>query len=264
MSVSLLTLRTTGKTSREIGNDRGMSTASVLLISALLSIVVAACQGNTSVPTPTLAVESAPIPSTTSAEPVEPEPTLTSEPSPPTADTVVIPSDSQQTAYEPTPQDLAPELVAVSGWINSEPLMLKDLRGKVVLVDFWTYTCINCIRTFPYLKAWNEQYSDHGLLILGVHTPEFEFEKLRENVIDAMETHGLEYPVVQDNSFATWRAFNNRYWPAVYLIDQNGYIRYKHFGEGAYDETERQIRALLTEAGYNLTSVPISTPSGPI
>lgn len=144
---------------------------------------------------------------------------------------------------------LAPELVAGGSWINSEPLQIGELRGKVVLIDFWTYSCINCIRTLPYLRAWHEKYADEGLVIIGVHTPEFEFEKSLENVQKAAEDFGLEYPIMQDNNYATWKAFNNRYWPAKYLIDAEGTIRYFHFGEQGYDETEAKIQELLTESG---------------
>ena len=145
---------------------------------------------------------------------------------------------------------LAPEIQSdPGGWINSTPLSIAGSRGQVVLIDFWTYTCINCIRTLPYLKAWHDTYADDGLRIIGVHTPEFEFEKIMENVEEAMVEFGLKYPVVQDNDFLTWRAFENRYWPAKYLIDKDGVIRYTHFGEGAYDRTEEMIKKLLSETG---------------
>ena len=106
----------------------------------------------------------------------------------------------------------APELRGLDGWINSEPLTLAELRGQVVLIDFWTYTCVNCIRTFPYLKEWHDKYADDGLVIIGVHTPEFEFEKDRQNVVEAARMHGLEYPIAQDNNYATWNAYDNRYY----------------------------------------------------
>jgi cytochrome c biogenesis protein CcdA/thiol-disulfide isomerase/thioredoxin len=142
----------------------------------------------------------------------------------------------------------APEFAGVTRWLNSEPLTLAALRGKVVLIDFWTYTCINCIRTLPYLKAWDERYRDRGLTIVGVHTPEFAFEKDTGNVRDAIARTGLRYPVAQDNDYATWEAWGNRYWPAKYLIDARGHVRYAHFGEGAYAVTEEAIRDLLAEA----------------
>ena len=148
---------------------------------------------------------------------------------------------------------LAADPVGIQTWINSDPLTLEQLRGKVVLVDFWTYTCVNCIRTFPYLKLWHSRYADDGLVILGIHTPEFEFEKDYTNVLEATRENGIVWPVAQDNDFETWEAYNNRYWPAKYLIDQDGVIRYTHFGEGKYAETEHEIRDLLEEAGADLS-----------
>ena len=141
----------------------------------------------------------------------------------------------------------APELVGISGWINSEPLKLADLKGKVVLVDFWTYTCINCIRTLPYLNSWYDKYSDKGLVIIGVHSPEFDFEKNIDNVKSAVEKYDVKYPVAQDNEHSTWTAFRNNYWPHEYLIDINGKIRHDAIGEGGYDETEKAIQQLLKE-----------------
>lgn len=143
-----------------------------------------------------------------------------------------------------------PELAGATHWLNSEPLTRDDLRGKVVLVDFWTYSCINCIRTFPYITAWNRKYADHGLVIIGVHTPEFAFEKNAANVERAVDHFGIQYPVAMDNDYQVWRAFHNRYWPAHYFVDALGRIRQHHFGEGGYEEAEDIIRALLTEAGY--------------
>jgi len=140
-----------------------------------------------------------------------------------------------------------PELTGISGYINVENFLLDDLKGKVILIDFWTYTCINCIRTFPYLKDWHAKYADDGLVIVGVHTPEFEFEKILSNVAIATREFGLEYPIVLDNERATWGAYQNQYWPAKYLIDRDGYVRYTHFGEGGYEETESVIRDLLQE-----------------
>lgn len=134
-------------------------------------------------------------------------------------------------------------------WINSPPLTAEALRGKVVVVDFWTYSCINCVRTFPHVRGWAERYRDDGLVVVGVHTPEFAFEKSEANVRDAVRRFGLTYPVVMDNDFAIWRAFSNRYWPAHYFIDARGHIRHVHFGEGAYDQSEAVIRQLLREAG---------------
>ncbi len=149
----------------------------------------------------------------------------------------------------------APDFAATQEWFNTaddEALSIADLtrgQGRVVLVDFWTYTCINCIRTLPYLTSWDEEYRDDGLTIVGVHAPEFPFERDAGNVADAIDEYGIEYPVVQDNEFGTWTAFGNQYWPAKYLIDAKGNVRYVHFGEGSYEETERAIRSLLAEAG---------------
>jgi cytochrome c biogenesis protein CcdA/thiol-disulfide isomerase/thioredoxin len=146
----------------------------------------------------------------------------------------------------------APEFMDTQDWFNTpgnHPLSLSSLRGRVVLVDFWTYTCINCIRTLPYLKAWDAAYRRDGLTIVGVETPEFAFEHDAGNVKDAIEQFGLRYPVVQDNDMGTWNAYGNEYWPADYLIDSTGQVRYTSFGEGDYDKTETAIRALLAEAG---------------
>jgi thiol-disulfide isomerase/thioredoxin len=145
----------------------------------------------------------------------------------------------------------APELQKISGTLNTGPVTLAELRGKVVLVDFWTYSCINCIRTIPYLNAWHEKYADQGLVIVGVHAPEFEFEKNIDNVKAAVEKYGIKYPVVQDNDKGTWKAYENRYWPRKYLVDDEGYIRYDHIGEGAYAETEKVIQSLLAERASN-------------
>jgi len=144
----------------------------------------------------------------------------------------------------------APELAGIDGWINSEPLTLEELRGKVVLVDFWTYTCINCIRTFPHITAWYEKYKDNGFVLLGIHSPEFRFEKEKENVEREARKNNLTYPIALDNDMKTWNAFANRYWPAKYLLDVEGNIRYIHFGEGRYEETEKAIQQLLLEAGH--------------
>lgn len=123
----------------------------------------------------------------------------------------------------------APELTGIAAWINSSPLTMESLRGKVVLVDFWTYSCINCIRTQPYLNTWHEKYERDGLVIIGVHAPEFAFEKIENNVREASQKAGIKYPIALDNDFKTWNAYANRYWPAKYLIDKDGNIVYKHF-----------------------------------
>src|SRR3970040_2015035 len=138
----------------------------------------------------------------------------------------------------------------------------KQIQGKVVLYDIWTYSCINCIRTLPYITTWNEKYADDGLLIIGIHSPEFEFEKDVKNVQMAVEKYGIKYPVVLDNEWQTWKAFENRYWPRKYIADHEGYIRYDHIGEGSYQETEKVIQQLLEERADNLalhidSSVPL-------
>ncbi len=146
----------------------------------------------------------------------------------------------------------APEFVDNQRWFNTpgdRPLRLRELRGRVVLVDFWTYSCINCIRTFPYLKAWDERYRKDGLTIVGVHTPEFPFERDPDNVATAIADNDIRYPVVQDNNQSTWNAYANQYWPAEYFIDADGNVRYVHFGEGEYEEKEKVIRDLLAGAG---------------
>jgi cytochrome c biogenesis protein CcdA/thiol-disulfide isomerase/thioredoxin len=149
----------------------------------------------------------------------------------------------------------APDFTDTQDWFNTpgnHPLTLTSLRGRVVLVDFWTYTCINCIRTLPYLKAWDATYRSQGLTIVGVETPEFSFERDASNVSDAINQFGIHYPVVQDNEMGTWNAYGNQYWPADYLIDAKGQVRYATFGEGDYDKTETAIRALLAEAGHDV------------
>lgn len=163
----------------------------------------------------------------------------------------------------------APELAGIAGYINApEGFTLQSLKGKVVIVDFWTYSCINCIRTQPYLNAWYDAYADKGLVIVGVHTPEFDFEKEYDNVKKAVEKEKIRYPVVLDNDYTTWRAYKNQYWPRKYLIDADGYIRYDHIGEGGYDETEMQLQALLKERDDKLllnetvsNAVTASTPA---
>jgi thiol-disulfide isomerase/thioredoxin len=163
----------------------------------------------------------------------------------------------QATEFKDGKYPKAPELQGISGYLNTKAgLTIGELKGKVVLIDFWTYTCINCIRTLPHLRDWHDKYSDKGLVIIGVHTPEFEFEKDKNNVQDAIEKYELKYPVVQDNDYATWQAFRNQYWPRKYLIDTDGFIRYDHIGEGAYAETENKIQELLLEAGMNPESAP--------
>jgi cytochrome c biogenesis protein CcdA/thiol-disulfide isomerase/thioredoxin len=143
----------------------------------------------------------------------------------------------------------APELAGIAQWLNSEPLTLAQLRGKVVLLDFWTYSCVNCLRTLPYLTKWDETYRDAGLVVLGVHTPEFAFEREASNVRKAVADLHVRYPVALDNDYGTWTAWGNRYWPAEYFIDRQGHVRFVHFGEGEYEQKESVIRTLLAEPG---------------
>jgi len=149
----------------------------------------------------------------------------------------------------------APELVGIQDWINSKPLKISDLRGKVVLIDFWTYSCINCVRTLPYITDWDAKYHDKGLLIIGIHAPEFEFEKDINNIKTAVAQHGIHYPVAVDNNLDTWSAFHNQYWPAHYLINQKGQVVYTHFGEGNYNVMENNIRYLLG-LNNNISTTP--------
>jgi thiol-disulfide isomerase/thioredoxin len=142
-----------------------------------------------------------------------------------------------------------PSLAGAITWLNSQPLTVDELRRKVVLINFWTYTCINWLRQLPYVRAWAEKYKDQGLVVIGVHTPEFEFEKTIDNVRRALTEMGIDYPIAVDNDYAVWRAFENHYWPALYFIDTQGRIRHHHFGEGAYERSERVIQQLLSEAG---------------
>src|SRR5260221_8908590 len=154
----------------------------------------------------------------------------------------------------------APDFIGIDKWLNvDKPLSIHDLKGKVVLVDFWTYTCINCIRTLPFVTSWYDKYKDQGFVVIGVHTPEFQFEHDTNNVLNAIKQYNIHYPVAQDNEYATWNNFNNQYWPAEYLIDANGNIRRTHFGEGEYDQTEKAIQALLRESGKKDVSSEVLT-----
>lgn len=165
-------------------------------------------------------------------------------------------------AEEPRPaltfEGFMPELKGGVAWLNSAPLSTKSLRGKVVLVNFWTYTCINSLRPLPYVKAWAAKYKESGFVVVGVHTPEFSFERQQPNVEVAAREHDVTYPVVMDNNYEIWRAFSNEYWPAFYLVDAKGQIRYHHFGEGDYALTERAIQELLRENGSHDEELPIN------
>jgi thiol-disulfide isomerase/thioredoxin len=155
-----------------------------------------------------------------------------------------------------------PGFDGASGWLNSEPLSAEALLGKVVLVDFWTYTCINWLRTLSYVRAWGEKYKDRGLVVIGVHTPEFPFEREIDNVREAAQDMNVEYPIALDPDYEVWTAFGNRYWPAAYFADAEGRIRHHQFGEGGYDECERVIQRLLREAGRDEISEDLITVSG--
>jgi thiol-disulfide isomerase/thioredoxin len=159
-------------------------------------------------------------------------------------------SGAQEDPLEPTrgvaiESPKAPDFMGITHWINSPALSLEQLRGKVVLVEFWTYDCINCIHVLPHVKQWHERYKEQGLVVVGVHTPEYGHERILGNLEKAVKRFDISYPVAQDNDYKTWDAFGNRYWPALYLIDQHGEIVYRHFGEGDYDQTEAQIQRLL-------------------
>ncbi|HJW45756.1 MAG TPA: thioredoxin family protein [Lysobacter sp.] len=159
-------------------------------------------------------------------------------------------ADNQSEPLAPTNASsprMAPEFTGINHWINSPPLTMQSLRGKVVLVEFWTYDCINCIHVIPHVKQLHERYAAQGLVVVGVHTPEFGHERVLANVQRAVQRFDIRYPVAQDNAFKTWNAYGNRYWPAQYLIDRQGRVVYSHFGEGHYAETEERVRALLRE-----------------
>jgi thiol-disulfide isomerase/thioredoxin len=160
----------------------------------------------------------------------------------------------------------APEFAQISGYINTpnnNPLTLSSLKGKVVLVYIWTYTCINSIRPMPYIDDWNQKYSDKGLVIVGVHSPEFQFEKNYSNVKDAVQRFGITYPVILDSDHGTWNAYGNQYWPRYYLIDTQGYIRYDHIGEGSYDQIEKSIQSLVAERAALMGAKEISFNTKP-
>jgi thiol-disulfide isomerase/thioredoxin len=160
----------------------------------------------------------------------------------------------------------APDFQGIADWENTRPLTLSGLRGKVVLVDFWTYSCINCQNTFPYLRRWYQAYKDQGLVIVGVHSPEFEFEKSVPNIRQAIKHYDVTWPVAVDSAMATWNAYGNQYWPAEYFVDKAGKVRHTHFGEGEYDKTEKVIRGLLAEAGHSVGAVGADAgpqPQGP-
>ena len=176
----------------------------------------------------------------------------------PSATLIPVPTAAKSLPLPTYPNGLL-EVHGGNGWLNSDPINIAEQTAdnKVVLVDFWTYTCVNCLRTLPFLKEWHDKYAENGLVILGVHTPEFEFEERIENVQAAIVREGIKWPVVLDNEYDTWNSFGNRYWPAKYLIGIDGQLAYQHFGEGAYVEAEYAIRKALTDAGWDVSNIPI-------
>lgn len=158
----------------------------------------------------------------------------------------------------------APELKDIQKWLNSKPLKISDLKGKVIFLDFWAYSCINCIRTLPHVQALWEHYKKDGLVVIGVHVPEFEFEKDLKNLKEAAKKHGLTYPIVQDNNGTSWGLYGNKYWPRVAIIDSKGEVRYDHVGEGAYEQKEETVRQLLQEAGKGLPAARAEKGNSPI
>ena len=236
----------------------------VLLVAAMVTTLGCSASDSGNPPSPDGNSASATTDPTLTNESAPPEQTpveAVAEAKPADAKPAGAKSDDVREPRKPAPGPQAAEVEGIAAWINSDPLTIEKLEGKVVLVDFWTYTCINCIRTFPYLKLWHSRYADDGLVILGIHTPEFEFEKDYDNVVQATRDNGIIWPVAQDNDYVTWKNYSNRFWPAKYLIDQDGVVRYTHFGEGKYAETEQQIRALLAEAGADLSDDKLVLPT---
>ena len=233
-------------------------TAALIILVLAFAALAAACgteptakpPSPTTMPGPTAGVD----PATSASDPA----TASAAPTAAAASEALPPCDGRRGG---SVGNCAPEFSGINAWINSDPLTMQELRGRVVLIDFWTYTCINCIRTYPYLKAWHSRYSDDGLVIIGVHTPEFEFEEDYDNVVQASENDGIIWPVAQDNEFDTWNSYSNRYWPAKYLVDKDGVVRYTHFGEGDYAGTEMMIRELLLDAGAELNDGNLPLPS---
>jgi thiol-disulfide isomerase/thioredoxin len=162
-----------------------------------------------------------------------------------------LPKSTQSNAADPsvavasTNQNKLPEFAGIAEWLNSQPLTVADLQGNVTLIQFWTFACINCQRTLPYVVRWHHDYTNQGLKVIGIHTPEFSYEREANNVKQALQQHGITYPVPLDNDYKTWNAYQNQYWPHLFLADRQGVIQYDHIGEGAYDQTEQKIRQLL-------------------
>ncbi len=210
-------------------------------------------------PTPAVAAAASPAAAATSPPVAAASPSAAvASPTVAAASPTIAVASPAATAAPPEPAGpLAPEFVRVTQWLNSPALSLADLRGQVVLIDVWTFGCYNCRNTLPYLRDWHAKYASEGLQIVGVHTPEFDFEKVEANVRDAMIRLGVTWPVAMDNDFGTWRAYRNRYWPRKYLVDQQGHVRFDVIGEGSYAEMERRIRELLTAGGASLDHIPI-------
>src|SRR6202041_1807347 len=174
----------------------------------------------------------------------------------------LVPIRAAETQLTPSDEGPMPDLSGAVSWLNSSPLSSRSLRGKVVVIDFWTYSCINCLRALPYVEGWAEKYKDSGLVVIGVHTPEFAFEKERANVEKAVRDLKISYPVAIDSNYKIWQAFNNEYCPAHYFIEGKGRIRYHHFGEGQYDESERVIQQLLKENGATALAEGVISVAG--
>ena len=244
------------KPPRTARRHSGGSRRRLLALAGLAFVALAAACARGEAPTPSV-TSTPPPPVVEESEPAMP--TATPPPAENRATATPTPSEGPELSRLEPDEYKGPELAGTGEWFNSDPTTIGTLlsEGQVVLVDFWTYTCINCLRTLPFLRDWHDKYSDRGLTILGVHAPEFEFEKLASNVADAIETHDVKWAVVQDNDMATWRAFSNRYWPAKYLIGVDGKIGYSHFGEGAYLEMEEQIRLALETAGFDVGDIKV-------
>ena len=229
---------------------------SAMLVPLLLLATTAIACGQAAAPD--IPASSDNLPTSPPANAAATESPATTVPEAPAADPTYAPGEAKTRVV----LDI-PEIAGIDAWLNTDAELAIDqltAEGKVVLVDFWTYTCINCIRTLPYLRDWWSQYEDDGLVILGIHSPEFEFEKDFDNVAQAIATHNIGWPVAQDNDMVTWRNFDNHFWPAKYLFNSRGEQIYNHFGEGSYGETEQRIRSALVEAGADLSDDPLNLP----
>ena len=230
--------------------------AAIVAIIAVILVVVQPPQTVSVSPAPDEPTTPEAAPTVAQAAPATPEPAPTTPQVAAPAPVTAPPTPQAAATPEPT-GPLAPEFVRVTQWLNGPALSLADLRGRVVLIDVWTFGCYNCRNTLPYLRDWHAKYASEGLQIVGVHTPEFEFEQVEANVREAMVRLNVTWPVAMDNDWGTWRAYNNRYWPRKYLVDQQGRIRYDVIGEGSYAEMEHRIRELLTAGGASLDHIPL-------